>query len=383
MGSFLMVYASQARICAVENIFMAVCKDSFFSDLKVVEFSSVLAGPAVGMFFAELGADVIKIENKTTGGDITRSWKQPSEKTDTAVSAYWSSVNWGKKHLFLDLDDPIDRSKALALAANADVVISNFKPSSAQRMGVDSASLRAQNKQLIFAQLNAFADPEDESPAFDAVLQAEAGFLYMNGEPDRPPVKMPVAMIDILAAHQLKEGILLALLHRARTGEGCTITTSLMESALASLVNQASNFLMNGHIPQRMGTLHPNIAPYGDVFYSADGFPLLLAVGTARQFHQLCHCLDLLYLLQKTAFQTNSSRVQHRDQLHDLLAESMAKRTIEDLMATFKANGVPAGRIRDLQSVFEKPEAQAMILKETTQEGEETLRIASVALKFS
>jgi crotonobetainyl-CoA:carnitine CoA-transferase CaiB-like acyl-CoA transferase len=362
---------------------MAVCKDSFFSDLKVVEFSSVLAGPAVGMFFAELGADVIKIENKTTGGDITRSWKQPSEKTDTAVSAYWSSVNWGKKHLFLDLDDPIDRSKALALAANADVVISNFKPSSAQRMGVDSASLRAQNKQLIFAQLNAFADPEDESPAFDAVLQAEAGFLYMNGEPDRPPVKMPVAMIDILAAHQLKEGILLALLQRARTGEGCTITTSLMESALASLVNQASNFLMNGHIPQRMGTLHPNIAPYGDVFYSADGFPLLLAVGTARQFHQLCHCLDLLYLLQKTAFQTNSSRVQHRDQLHDLLAESMAKRTIEDLMATFKANGVPAGRIRDLQSVFEKPEAQAMILKETTQEGEETLRIASVALKFS
>jgi crotonobetainyl-CoA:carnitine CoA-transferase CaiB-like acyl-CoA transferase len=362
---------------------MLVCKDTFFSDLKVVEFSSVLAGPAVGMFFAELGADVIKIENKTTGGDITRSWKLPCEPPDSPVSAYWSSVNWGKKHLLLDLNHPADRSKAIALAIGADVVISNFKPSSAQRMGIDSASLRAQNQQLIFAQLNAFADPEDESPAFDAVLQAEAGFLYMNGEPDRPPVKMPVAMIDLLAAHQLKEGILLALLQRTHTGAGCTITTSLMESALASLVNQASNYLMTGHVPQRMGTRHPNIAPYGEVFYSAEGLPVLLAVGTERQFQQLCQCLDLQYLLQKTEFQTNTARVQHRDKLNDLLAEAMGKQTLDCLMTSFKANGVPAGRIRDMKSVFEKPEAQAMVLKETTIEGIETLRMASVAFQIS
>lgn len=132
---------------------------------------------------------------------------------------------------------------------SADVVISNFKPSSARRMGFDSDSLRAENQRLIYAQLNSYADPEDESPAFDAVLQAEAGFLYMNGEADRPPVKLPVALIDILAAHQLKEAILLALLHRERTGEGSVVTASLLESALASLANQASNYLMIGHIP--------------------------------------------------------------------------------------------------------------------------------------
>ncbi|MDX1912653.1 MAG: CoA transferase, partial [Saprospiraceae bacterium] len=184
-------------------------QESFFKGLKVVEFASVLAGPAVGMFFAELGAEVVKIENKTTGGDVTRGWKQATEDPASPISAYWSSVNWGKKYLLLDLGDAADRAQALEYALAADVVISNFKPSSARRMGFDAQTLRAQNPQLIYAQLNAFADPEDESPAFDAVLQAEAGFLYMTGEANRPPVKMPVALIDILAAHQLKEAILL------------------------------------------------------------------------------------------------------------------------------------------------------------------------------
>lgn len=343
-----------------------------------MEFASVLAGPAVGMFFAELGAEVIKIENKTTGGDVTRGWKQPSEDPASPVSAYWSSVNWGKKHHFLDLNSPEDRATAIEFALAADVVISNFKPSSAQRLGVDSASLRAQNPRLIFAQLNAFADPEDESPAFDAVLQAEAGFLYMNGEPDRPPVKMPVAMIDTLAAHQLKEGILLALLHRERTGTGSTITTSLMESALASLVNQASNYLMNGHIPQRMGTKHPNIAPYGDVFLSADGFPVLLAAGTERQFRHLCDCLGLQELLQRIEFQTNTARVKHRDQLVVFLTEAIAQRNIDELMHTFKTNGVPAARIRDMRQVFELPVAQDMVLEETMPDGLITKRMKTV-----
>ncbi len=137
----------------------------FFSGLKVVEFASVLAGPAVGMFFAELGATVVKIENSTTGGDMTRGWKLPIEDPQSPISAYWCSVNWGKTHLFLDLNDPADREHAMALALDADVVISNFKPSSARRLGVDAHSLRAANPRLIFAQLNAFADPEDESPA--------------------------------------------------------------------------------------------------------------------------------------------------------------------------------------------------------------------------
>jgi len=354
-------------------------QNSFFSGLKVVEFASVLAGPAVGMFFAELGAEVLKIENKIAGGDITRGWKQPSEDPDSPISAYWCSVNWGKKHLFLDLNDPVERAQAVELAVSADVVISNFKPSSARRMGVDSDTLRAQNQRLIFAQLNSFADPEDESPAFDMVLQAEAGFLFMCGEPDRPPVRMPVAFIDMLAAHQMKEAVLIALLHRERTGEGGVVTVSLMESALASLVNQASNYLMTGKVPQRMGTRHPNIAPYGDMFVCADEQMIVLAVGTERQFRQICKVLKLENLLENPDFQTNTARVQHRDTLIFLLQDVFAQQTLDFWMTAFKANGIPAGRIRDMRSVFELPEAQAMILEEITAEGIPTRRVRTVA----
>lgn len=351
----------------------------FFSGIRVVEFASVLAGPAVGMFFAELGAEVIKIENKTTGGDVTRGWKLPSEDASSNVSAYWASVNWGKKHLLLDLNDPADLQTALDYALSADVVISNFKPSSAQRLGVDAESLRARNPRLIFAQLSSWADPEDEGPAFDVVLQAEAGFLFMNGEADRPPVKMPVALIDILAAHQLKEGILMALLHRERSGEGCVVSTSLLESALASLANQASNFLMAGHIPGRMGTRHPNIAPYGDIFTCADGLPVLLAVGTERQFRQLCAVLGLEHLAADPDFSANTARVRNRERLHVFLEQAIAQLNLDDAMHAFRESGVPAARIRDMRAVFDLPAAQAMVLEETTAEGVPTKRVKTVA----
>jgi len=357
-------------------------QNQFFTGLKVVEFASVLAGPAVGMFFAELGAEVIKIENKNTGGDITRGWKLPMEDPNSPISAYWCSVNWGKKHLFLDLNHPEEQRQAVEIALAADVVISNFKPSAARRLGVDPDTLRAQNQRLIFAQLHAFADPEDESPAFDMVLQAEAGYLYMTGEPDRPPVRLPVAFVDTLAAHQLKEGILLALLHRERTGQGSLVQTSLLESALASLLNQAANYLMTGHVPQRMGTQHPNIAPYGDIFPCADGESVVLAVGTERQFGRLCQVLGLKNLVQHPDFQTNKLRVENRAALNKLLAEAIKKQTLADLMQQFKAEGVPAARIRSMPGVFEMPAAQAMILEEKMADGTMTRRVKTVAFQL-
>lgn len=358
-------------------------QDTFFKGLKVVEFASVLAGPAVGMFFAELGAEVIKIENKTTGGDVTRAWKQPSESPDSPISAYWCSVNWGKKHLFLDLTQAEDHALATSLAVEAEVVISNFKPSSAKRMRLDPDTLHALNPGLIYAQLNAFADPEDESPAFDAVLQAEAGFMYMNGEADRPPVKMPVALIDILAAHQLKEAILLGLLQKARTGKGCTVSASLMESALASLANQACNYLMNGFVPQRMGTRHPNIAPYGDTYVCADQQILLLAAGTERQFSQLCRALDLKELLENPDYQTNKSRVINREALNAHLESAIRQFTLDEIIDKLQEAKVPAARIRDMASVFQLPAAKAMILEESLESGEKTRRMKTIAFKIS
>lgn len=358
-------------------------QDQFFKGLKVVEFASVLAGPAVGMFFAELGAEVIKIENKTTGGDVTRGWKLPSESPESPLSAYFCCVNWGKQHVLLDLNDPGHQQTAIDLALAADIVVSNYKPSFARRMGVDSESLRAQNPRLIYAQLNAFADPEDESPAFDVVLQAEAGFMFMTGEAGCPPVKMPVALIDLLAAHQIKEGILLALLRREHSGEGGTVSVSLLESALASLANQASNWLMTGHIPQRMGAQHPNIAPYGDTFFCSDGQQILLAVGTERQFQQLCRCLSLDELLQHPDFQTNRTRVLHRNALNQRLASAFRYKPLDTWMATFKAHGIPAARIRDMKAVFEMPEAQAMILDETQPDGTNTRRVRTIAFNIN
>lgn len=353
--------------------------NAFFKGLKVVELASVLAGPAVGMFFAELGAEVTKVENKTTDGDVTRRWKLPVEPPGVSRSAYYCSVNWHKKVLMLDLYSQEDKAMVLDLIASADVLISNFKPSSARKMGLDYSTIKSLNPRLIYAQLTAFGE-ESTRPAFDVVLQAEAGFLYMTGQPDGPPAKMPVALIDLLAAHQLKEGILLALLRRERIGEGCYVHTSLLESAIASLANQATNWLMAGYIPQRMGTAHPNIAPYGDVFFTKDEKPIVVAAGTEGHFRQLCECLGCTYLLEQEDFATNTARVRNRVKLQAELEPAFRQKHRAAWMTLLNAAGVPAGSIRNMQEVFELPEAQAMVLEE--EQGTITRRVQTVAFEL-
>lgn len=207
--------------------------------------------------------------------------------------------------------------------------------------------------------------------------------MYMTGEPGCPPVKMPVALIDLLAAHQLKEAILLALLHRERSGEGSTVSASLMESALASLANQATNWLMAGQIPQRMGAQHPNIAPYGDTYTCADGQQILLAVGTERQFQQLCRCLELDGLADDPEFQTNQDRVQHRTRLNGILQSVFWQRDLNAWMNLLKEQQVPVARIRDMRAVFELAAAREMILEETLPDGTLTRRVRTNAFKIS
>jgi crotonobetainyl-CoA:carnitine CoA-transferase CaiB-like acyl-CoA transferase len=353
--------------------------ESFFKgQLKVVELASVLAGPAVGMFFAELGAEVIKIENKKTNGDMTRSWKLPSEAADSSYSAFYASVNWGKQSYLLDLEDTSDRAQAYQLLTDADIVISNYQTKVAERLGMDYKTLSESNPKLIFAQLNAF-DENSKRPAFDVVLQAEAGFMYMNGEADGPPVKMPVALIDVLAAHQLKEGILLALLRRMQTGQGSYVSTSLFESAVASLVNQATNWLMAGYIPQRMGTQHPNIAPYGDIYECRDGKAILLAVGTEKQFSNLCSVLEIDNLVDNYLFSSNGVRVKNRIALNQLLSQQISKFDAADLLQQLESMSVPAASIRTMQEVFELDAAQSLILEERLPDGTVTKRVKTVA----
>ncbi len=359
---------------------------NIFQNLKVVELASVLAGPAVGMFFAELGAVVIKIENKTTGGDVTRSWKLPNEQVFTdengiQESAYFHSVNYKKKHYFFDLLSLPDREKVYDILRGCDIVISNFKKSAAEKMGVDYETIRALCPKVIFGQIYGF-DEADETPAFDVVLQAEAGFMYMNGEKGGNPVKMPVALIDILAAHQLKEGILMALLQREKTGKGAFVSTSLYESAVSSLANQATNWLMAQHIPERMGSEHPNIAPYGDIFETADKKEIVLACGTEKQWGMLCRVLDVIALQTDSRFETNQSRVKYRRELNDTLRGQISVYTLEELYELFRVHQIPMGAIRNMPQVFENKMAQDMILEEKNSKNHVTKRISTIAFKI-
>ncbi|MCB0705681.1 MAG: CoA transferase [Saprospiraceae bacterium] len=353
-----------------------------FENLLVVELASVLAGPAVGMFFAELGARVVKVENAPVGGDMTRHWKLPSEDPTQAHSAYYCSVNWGKEVWMKDLKQAADRTAVYELISKADIVISNFQAATAAKLGMDTARLQSLNPRLIIAHLSGFPEG-DPRLAFDLVLQAETGFLFMSGEPDRPPSKMPVALIDLLAAHQLKEGILIALLERAKSGKGGVVEASLYGSALSALANQATNYLMAGHIPQRMGSLHPNIAPYGELFHTSEGKEMVLAVGTDKQFAGLCRALGLSHLIDHALFSNNESRVKHRSLLAGILEPAIRLVDQETLMTKLALAGVPAGRVRNLEAVFSDSEAQQLILEEVMPDGTKSKRVATVAFKFS
>lgn len=354
--------------------------EKIFKDLKVIELASVLAGPAVGLFFAELGAEVIKIENKKTGGDVTRTWRLPSEDKEASVSAYYCAINWNKEVHFLDLSKEEGKRAVYELIKEADVVVANYKKQSAKKLGMDYESLKAIRPDLIYANISGFGE-ESERVAFDVVLQAESGFMYMNGQPESLPTKMPVALIDVLAAHQLKEGILVAMLQRYKTGKGAHVSVSLLEAAVASLANQATNWLMGQHIPQRMGSLHPNIAPYGELFETKDKKLLILSIGSDRQFLALCTCLNRLDLLENAAYKTNIERVKNRVDLAAELRASFKDLVAREILASCHKHFVPIGQVRNMQEVFEQPTAKQMILEETI-DGLPTQRVRTAAFKI-
>lgn len=347
-----------------------------FSNTTVIELASVLAGPSVGMFFAELGAKVIKVENKKQGGDITRQWKIKEEKKESSISAYYSSVNWGKESLFLNLDDNQDKEKLDALILDADVVIVNFKPGDALKWDLDYESLKQRNNKLIYAEISGF--PKSKRIAYDIVLQAESGFLAMNGEPKRNPVKLPVAFIDLFAAHQLKEGILLAMLAQQKDLKPKKISVNLYESALASLANQASNYLMTGNIPQALGSLHPNIAPYGEIFTCKDGQKIVLAIGSDKQFQQFCKIINAENIIGDFKFSSNLLRVKNRKLLAQLIKEKIKHYEGVQLSSLLQEHDVPAGLINDLETVFKDIKAKSRVLKEQ-KEGIEIQTVNSVA----
>ncbi len=349
------------------------------NDLTIIDASTVLAGPSVGTFFAELGAKVIKVENPITP-DVTRSWKLPNEDKESTISAYFSSVNFGKEYLQLNLKEDGDHQKFMDLISSADVLITNFKNGDEKKLNIEDAFLHQMNPKLIIGKINGFGKNSDRV-AYDLILQAETGFMSMNGTPESGPVKMPVALIDVLAAHHLKEGILLSLLERKDTHKGKTVTVSLYDAAVSSLVNQASNYLMNHHIPQRIGSLHPNIAPYGELFETKEKDLITFAIGSDTHFKKLCDFLDLSELPQQDKFQTNQSRVINRQDLQVILQEKIKEFSTQDILGNMLSVHVPAGKVKNLSEVFENTELQKSIREEKI-DTINTKRVSSIAFKW-
>lgn len=355
--------------------------EKVFEGLKVIELASVLAGPAVGMFFAELGAEVIKIESLPAGGDATRQWKLPEEDPESKVSAYFSSINYKKSYLFLDLKKEDHINTVYRLVKDADVLISNFKQGDDLKFGVDPSRIRLINPKIIYAHLRGF-DSEPARAAYDVVLQAEAGFMAMNGTPQSGPLKMPLAFVDILAAHQLKEAILIALIQRSKDGKGKRVDCSLEAAAISTLTNMSSNYLMAGHIHRGTGSLHPNIAPYGDTFYCKDGDAVVLAVGTDKQFRKLCGILGDESIADNPLFANNKLRVSNRAALDEALSVLFSRHSRTELMKSLISSGVPAGAVRSMDQVFDNSTARAMVREEEI-DGVLTKRVSSIAFDLS
>lgn len=348
-----------------------------FSDLVVFDLSTVLAGPSVGTFFAELGAKVKKIEHPIHG-DVTRSWRIPGEKQE--VTSYFSSINFGKEYVTKDFSCSSDYAWLLEKLPDVDVLIMNFKSSDYLKFNFTKEKLHAINPRLIIGSISGFGDNSDRV-AYDLILQAESGIMAMNGEPEQAPTKMPIALIDVLAAHQLKEALLLALLKREKSNLGSWVSVSLYDAAVSSLVNQASAFLMNGIIPTRIGSLHPNIAPYGEMFRTKDDKLVTVAIGSDRQFKALCLQLGCESISSDLRYLTNEDRVKNRARLKEDITPYFSMYQSEELSALACKHLIPLGIIKSMDEVFEANEANALI-REEKQGNTTTKRVSQLAFKW-
>jgi crotonobetainyl-CoA:carnitine CoA-transferase CaiB-like acyl-CoA transferase len=338
--------------------------------VRVLELGTVLAVPAAGMWLAELGATVQKAEPPE--GDVTRGWRLAGEAAADGRSAYFTAVNWGKVPCQLDLKTLEGQTLLKTILGETDILLTNAPTETARRLGLLPAQTVGLHPQLIHLNLTGYGQG-DPRPGFDAVVQAEAGFQYLNRSPGQAPQKMPVALMDLMAAHQLRETVLLALLRRTQTGRGGYWPLTLMGAALSSLANQASAWLWAQRVPEPLGSEHPSIVPYGAVYQAADGAWLLLAVGTDRQFAALAAVLGQPDWARDPRFAVNAQRVVHREVLGNLLATAIAPKPRHQWLEALEAAQVPVAAVRTIPEALELPQAEALRLKDPTS-GQAALR---------
>jgi crotonobetainyl-CoA:carnitine CoA-transferase CaiB-like acyl-CoA transferase len=337
--------------------------------LKVLDLSRVLAGPWAGQLLGDLGADVVKVE-RPGAGDDTRTWGPPwveGRETDERQAAYFQCANRNKRSVAIDLATPEGQAQVRALAAKADVVLENFKVGGLKGYGLDYESLKAVNPKLVYCSITGFGQTGPYAPraGYDFLIQGMGGLMSLTGRADGEegagPQKVGVALVDIMTGLYATIAVLAALSHRERTGEGQHIDLALLDVQVATLANQAANYLASGVAPRRLGNAHPNIVPYQD-FPTADG-DMILAIGNDGQFARFSSIAGHPEWACDERFATNPARVANRAVLIPLLRQATVMRTTAEWIAALEAEAVPCGPINRLDQVFADPQVQARQMK--------------------
>jgi crotonobetainyl-CoA:carnitine CoA-transferase CaiB-like acyl-CoA transferase len=329
--------------------------------IRVLELARILAGPWAGQLLADLGAEVIKVERPGSGDD-TRAWGPPfvsGADGKALAAAYFHATNRGKRSVEIDFETEEGRKLVTAMAAEADVLIENFKVGGLRQYGLDYESLRRINPRLIYCSITGFGQtgPYALRAGYDFLIQAMGGIMHLTGEAEREPQKVGVAFADIFTGLYAVAAIEAALIERARSGEGQHIDASLLDAQVGVLANQALNYLVSGKSPHRMGNAHPNLVPY-QVFPVADGH-VVIATGNDAQFRKLCRVLGIAEVGEDPAYATNADRVAHRDKLIAVLTDRTRRLRRANLLTELERVGVPAGPIHDLADVFADPQVIA------------------------
>lgn len=335
--------------------------------IKVLDLSRILAGPTCTQLLGDLGADVIKIENPASEGDDTRAWGPPyvqnasGETTD--LSAYFNCANRNKRSVAVDIATPEGQETIKALALLADIVVENFKPGGLAKYGLDYASLSAIQPRLVFCSISGFGQtgPNAHKPGYDLMAQGFGGIMSLTGDPKGQPTKVGVGIADVMCGMYATVGILAALRHRDATGIGQQIDIALVDSQIAWLINEGTNYLTSGNLPVRRGNGHPNIAPY-QVYSARDGH-VIVAVGNDGQFQHFCAFAGLDDLAQDARFATNPARLENRVDLNNAIEPVLAEKPVDDIIEGLQAVGVPVGPVNTLDRVFQSDQVVARDMK--------------------
>lgn len=327
----------------------------------VVDLSRILAGPWATQTLADYGATVWKIEHPEKGDD-TRSWGPPFASIgDQKLSAYFMTANRGKHSVTLDITQKDHQTMIHDMIARADVLVENFKVGGLQKYGLDYGSVKRLNPKLVYCSITGFGQtgPDAQQAGYDAMIQARGGLMSITGNsadatPDHGPQKVGVAVCDLMTGMYAANGILAALFHAQRTGEGQHIDLALLDTQVAMLANQGMNYLTSGESPTRQGNAHPNIVPY-QTYATQNGY-VMLAVGNDAQFQRLTHTLDCAALGEDERYLTNQARVTHRDTLNPRLSTIIKQHTSEHWLSVWQQQGIPCGPIQNIGQVFDDPQ---------------------------